>query len=90
MEHELGHVAFSDFGAAEHLARKHPGCEGLLNVIEDALIERRAMERWPGVPRNLDMMFRQTLDTRATPRVAAVGRWFHRCRVSRADRHRRR
>ncbi|MBN2128308.1 MAG: hypothetical protein JW741_02390, partial [Sedimentisphaerales bacterium] len=59
LDHEMGHVAFSDFGVAEQFARKHPGFEGLLNVIEDALIERRAMERWPGVRRNLDMMFRQ-------------------------------
>jgi hypothetical protein len=47
LDHELGHVAFSDFGVAEQFARKQPGFEGLLNVIEDALIERRAMERWP-------------------------------------------
>ena len=59
LDHEMGHVAFSDFGVAEQFAKKHPGCEGLLNVVEDALIERRAMERWPGVRRNLDMMFRQ-------------------------------
>jgi len=59
LDHELGHVAFSDFGVAEQFAKSNPGCEGLLNVIEDALIERRAMQRWPGVRRNLDMMFRQ-------------------------------
>lgn len=59
LDHEMGHVAFSDFGVAEQFASSHPGCEGLLNVIEDALIERRAMERWPGVRHNLDMMFRQ-------------------------------
>ncbi len=59
LDHEMGHVAFSDFGVAEQFARKHPGFDGLLNVIEDALIERRAMDRWPGVRHNLDMMFRQ-------------------------------
>ncbi len=59
LDHEMGHVAFSDFGVAEQFAKSHPGNEGLLNVIEDALIERRAMERWPGVRRNLDIMFRQ-------------------------------
>ena len=45
LDHEVGHVAFSDFGVAEQFTRKHPGFEGLLNVIEDALIERRAMQR---------------------------------------------
>ena len=59
LDHEMGHVAFSDFGVAEQFTKSHPGYEGLLNVIEDALIERRAMDRWPGVRRNLDMMFKQ-------------------------------
>ncbi|MDM8005437.1 MAG: hypothetical protein QUV05_04700 [Phycisphaerae bacterium] len=49
LDHEMGHVAFSDFGVAEQFTKSHPGCEGLLNVIEDALIERRAMERWHAV-----------------------------------------
>ena len=56
------HVAYSDFGVTEQFARKHPGFEGLLNVIEDALIERRAMQRWPGVRANLDAMFAQIRD----------------------------
>ena len=59
LDHEMSHVAFSDFRVAEEFAQKHPGYEGLLNTVEDALIERRAMERWPGVRRNLDTMFRQ-------------------------------
>ena len=59
LDHEMSHVAFSDFNVAERFARKHPGYEGLLNTVEDALIERRAMERWPGVRMNLDTMFRQ-------------------------------
>ena len=59
LDHEMGHVAFSDFNEAEKFAQKHPGYEGLLNVVEDALIERRAMERWPGVRANLDAMFKQ-------------------------------
>ena len=59
LDHEMAHVAFSDFKAAEEFEQKHPGCLGLLNVIEDALIERKAMDRWPGVRRNLDMLFKQ-------------------------------
>ncbi len=45
LDHEMGHVAFSDFGVAEQFARKHPGCDGPLNVIEDALIERASLSR---------------------------------------------
>ncbi len=59
LDHEMAHVAFSDFGVAGEFEAKHPGCLGLLNVVEDALIERRAMDRWPGVRANLDAMFRQ-------------------------------
>jgi cobalamin biosynthesis protein CobT len=62
LDHEMAHVAFSDFKVAEEFARKHPGFEGMLNVVEDALIERRAMQRWPGVRANLDAMFAQVRD----------------------------
>lgn len=62
LDHEMAHVAFSDFGVAERFARKHPGYEAMLNVVEDALIERRAMQRWPGVRANLDAMFAQVRD----------------------------
>lgn len=62
LDHEMAHVAFSDFGVAEQFAKKHPGFEGMLNVVEDALIERRAMQRWPGVRANLDAMFAQVRD----------------------------
>lgn len=59
LDHEMAHVAFSDFDVAEQFAKKYPGYEAMLNVVEDALIERRAMQRWPGVRANLDAMFAQ-------------------------------
>lgn len=62
LDHEMAHVAFSDFGAVKRFSERHPGYEAMLNVVEDALIERRAMERWPGVRANLDAMFRQIRD----------------------------
>ncbi len=62
LDHEMSHVAFSDFNVAEQFAVKHAGYEGILNVVEDALIERRAMQRWPGVRANLDAMFAQIHD----------------------------
>jgi len=67
LDHEMSHVAFSDFNVVGEFSAKHPGYEGMLNVVEDALIERRAMRRWPGVRANLDAMFRQIRD-----RVAAI------------------
>jgi len=59
LDHEMGHVAFSDFEVAGGFARQHPGYEGLLNVVEDARVERESMQRWPGVRANLDAMFKQ-------------------------------
>ena len=44
---------------AGEFEKKHPGHLGILNVVEDALIERKAMQKWPGVRRNLDATFRQ-------------------------------
>jgi len=62
LDHEMAHVAFSDFGVVKSFSDKHPGFEPMLNVVEDALIERRAMDRWPGVRANLDAMFAQIRD----------------------------
>jgi cobalamin biosynthesis protein CobT len=59
LDHEMGHVAFSDFKVMKEFSEKHPGTEGLLNVVEDALVEQKVMQRWPGVRANLDAMFRQ-------------------------------
>jgi len=40
-------VPFSDSHVAEQFAKSHPGYDGLLNVIEDALIARQAVQRGP-------------------------------------------
>lgn len=62
LDHEMAHVAFSDFGVVKEFSENHPGHEAMLNVVEDALIEQRAMRRWPGVRANLDAMFAQIRD----------------------------
>lgn len=59
LDHEMAHVAFSDFKQIKRFNRKHSGFEAMLNVVEDALIEKLAMQRWPGVRVNLDALFRQ-------------------------------
>lgn len=59
LDHEMSHVAFTDFNEVRRFATKHPGFKDLLNAVEDALIERRAMARWPGVRANLDALFNQ-------------------------------
>jgi len=62
LDHEMAHVAFSDFEVVKEFSEKHPGYEALLNVVEDGFIEREAMKRWPGVRANLDAMFAQIRD----------------------------
>jgi len=62
LDHEMAHVAFSDFKVVKEFSEVHPGREAMLNVVEDALIEQRAMQRWPGVRANLDAMFAQIRD----------------------------
>ena len=59
LDHEMAHVAFSDFDEVVEFNRKYPGAEAMLNVVEDALIEKLAMQRWPGVRANLDALFNQ-------------------------------
>lgn len=59
LDHESAHVVWSDFSEVEKFNRKYPGCEAILNVVEDALIEQLAMQRWPGVRANLDALFAQ-------------------------------
>ena len=65
LDHELAHVAFSDSDKAGEFERQYPGSLGMLNVVEDARIERDAMARWPGVRRNLDIMFEVTVQPSA-------------------------
>ncbi len=48
LDYEMAHVEFSDFRQVKRFSKKHPGFEAMLNVVEDALIEKLAMERWPG------------------------------------------
>ncbi len=59
LDHEMAHVAFTDFRQVKRFNKKYRGFEAMLNVVEDALIEKLAMQRWPGVRANLDALFRQ-------------------------------
>ena len=71
LDHEMAHVAFTDFKEVRRFVKKHRGFKDLLNAVEDALIEKRAMQRWPGVRANLNALFRQ-VRTRVMTSVAAA------------------
>lgn len=80
LDHEMAHVAFTEFKEVRRFARKHRGFKDLLNAVEDALIEKRAMQRWPGVRANLDALFHQV-----RPRVMtsmAGAKPFHRFTIA--------
>ena len=80
LDHEMAHVAFTDFNEVRRFANKHRGFKDLLNAVEDALIEKRAMQRWPGVRANLDALFQQV-----RPRVMtsmATAKPFHRFTIA--------
>ncbi|MCB9852800.1 MAG: VWA domain-containing protein [Phycisphaerales bacterium] len=77
LDHESAHVVWSDFDEVARFNRAYPGCEAMLNVVEDALIEQRAMQRWPGVRANLDALFEQVkARVRAALRTASPFRRF--------------
>jgi len=80
LDHEMSHVAFTDFNEVRRFATKHPGFKDMLNAVEDALIERRAMARWPGVRANLDALFHQ-VRPRVLKSVAAAPP-FHRFAIA--------
>lgn len=77
LDHESAHVVWSDFDEVVKFNRKYPGCEAMLNVVEDALIEQLAMQRWPGVRANLDALFSQVKGrVRSTLKQASPFRRF--------------
>ena len=80
LDHEMSHVAFTDFNEVRRFAKKHRGFKDLLNAVEDALIEKRAMQRWPGVRANLDALFHQ-VRPRVLKSVAAAPP-FHRFAIA--------
>jgi len=80
LDHEMSHVAFTDFNEVRRFVKKHRGFKDLLNAVEDALIEKRAMQRWPGVRANLDALFHQ-VRPRVLKSVAAAPP-FHRFAIA--------
>ena len=56
LDHEVGHLLFSDFSTIVKANKKGGKIATLHNVIEDTFVERKMRERFPGSDHNLSVM----------------------------------
>jgi cobaltochelatase CobT len=54
LDHEIGHILFSDFATLEKAKRKGKGTKDLTNTLEDVLVEREMQKKYLGSGFNLD------------------------------------
>ena len=74
LDHEVAHILFSDFGLLEAAAKA--GCQSMLNMLEDARIEREMAKKFSGSGHNLSITGKFFLDKYTTPMMqdaAAAG-----------------
>lgn len=69
LDHEVGHILFSDFKA---LAIRNPMLKGLTNILEDARIEKCMAQRFKGSGSNLDHTAHFFLEEMITPKFKDV------------------
>jgi len=69
LDHEVGHILFSDFKA---LAIRNPMLKGLTNILEDARIEKCMAQRFKGSGSNLDHTAHFFLEEMITPKFKEV------------------
>lgn len=65
LDHEVGHVLFSDFGILDEMPNQR--IHNLTNLLEDARIERRMAERFAGCGYNLSVTGKFYLDKCVSP-----------------------
>ena len=74
LDHEVAHILFSDF--ALFARAKKEGCFSMLNILEDARIEKEMAKKFAGCGHNLSVTGKFYLDKYATPMMqeaAAAG-----------------
>lgn len=65
LDHEVAHIMFSDFSLLDEAAKA--GCQSMLNIIEDARVEKAMAARFSGCGHNLAVTGRFFLDKYTTP-----------------------
>lgn len=74
LDHEVAHILFSDFSLLEEAHKA--GCQSMLNMIEDARIEKAMAKRFAGCGHNLTVTGKFFLDKYTVPAMqeaAAAG-----------------
>jgi hypothetical protein len=67
LDHEVAHILFSDFGMIEKAVKG--GFKPMLNMLEDARIERCMAEKFSGCGHNLSVTGKFFLDKYVTPKL---------------------
>lgn len=70
LDHEVAHILFTEFPVMEDAMKV--GAGGMLNLIEDARIEREMAKRFQGAGENLSRMGKFFLDKYTTPKMNAA------------------
>lgn len=72
LDHEVAHILFSDFGALKRADAL--GCKVMMNLLEDARIEKKMAERFSGCAYNLEKTGKFFLDNFTTPSIEAAAK----------------
>lgn len=72
LDHEVGHVLFSDFAALKKATAAGKRIANLANVVEDVFVERKMSEAFRGSGVNLDSTRKFYLDKIAKPKIDAA------------------
>lgn len=69
LDHEVGHLMFTDFKVVTKASRKGKAIAEMLNFIEDTFVEKSMIKRFRGSAANLDNVGKFFLEKYTTPKV---------------------
>lgn len=72
LDHEVGHILFSDFAALKKATAAGKRVANLANLVEDVFVERKMSEAFRGSGANLDSTRKFYLDKIAKPKIDAA------------------
>lgn len=72
LDHEVGHVLFSDFAALKKATAAGKRTANLANLVEDVFVERKMAEAFRGSSANLDSTRKFYLEKIAKPKIDAA------------------
>lgn len=72
LDHEVGHVLFSDFDALKNANKEGKRVANLANLVEDVYVERKMAEAFKGSGANLESVRKFYLEKIARPKIDAA------------------